>query len=183
MERREDAQDRRAKTQHLTAAGHELRAQVEDVLVELRRRLFQGVSEADLQACLRVFDALKLPKRHHGALSGLQHWFAASVLGNDHRLRRGAALVGRRALQSAVPPGRHLHRVGRHRLHGAAAVEFACRHDGGDGAVGGRLPVHVGAGPHPAVVPLHAGRLHRRDDRLSQRDGPVAGVRHRACPR
>ena len=60
MERREDAHDRRAKTLHLTDAGHALRAQVEDVLVELRRRLFQGVSEADLQACLRVFDALKV---------------------------------------------------------------------------------------------------------------------------
>ncbi|NMK50435.1 MarR family transcriptional regulator, partial [Achromobacter sp. Bel] len=60
MERREDTHDRRAKTLHLTDAGHALRAQVEDVLVELRRRLFHGVSEADLQACLRVFDALKV---------------------------------------------------------------------------------------------------------------------------
>ncbi|WP_263913210.1 MarR family transcriptional regulator [Achromobacter sp. 79A6] len=59
MERREDAHDRRAKTLHLTEAGHALRKQVEDVLVELRRRLFDGVSEADLQACLRVFDTLK----------------------------------------------------------------------------------------------------------------------------
>lgn len=60
MERREDPHDRRAKTLHLTDAGHALRAQVEDVLVELRRRLFNGVSEADLEACLRVFDALKV---------------------------------------------------------------------------------------------------------------------------
>ena len=60
MERREDAHDRRAKTLHLTDAGHALRAQVEDVLVELRRRLFNGVSETDLQACLRVFDALNV---------------------------------------------------------------------------------------------------------------------------
>ncbi len=59
MERREDVHDRRAKTLHLTEAGHALRKQVEDVLVELRRRLFNGVSEADLQACLRVFDSLK----------------------------------------------------------------------------------------------------------------------------
>lgn len=59
MERREDALDRRAKTLHLTEAGHALRKEVEDVLVELRRRLFDGVSEADLQACLRVFDSLK----------------------------------------------------------------------------------------------------------------------------
>lgn len=59
MERREDTHDRRAKTLHLTEAGNALRKQVEDVLVELRRRLFDGVSEADLQACLRVFDTLK----------------------------------------------------------------------------------------------------------------------------
>ncbi|QQB33975.1 MarR family transcriptional regulator [Achromobacter deleyi] len=59
MERREDAHDRRAKTLHLTEAGHTLRKEVEDVLVELRRHLFDGVSEADLQACLRVFDSLK----------------------------------------------------------------------------------------------------------------------------
>ncbi len=59
MERREDIHDRRARTLHLTDAGHALRAQVEDVLVNLRRRLFDGVSEADLEACLRVFETLK----------------------------------------------------------------------------------------------------------------------------
>ena len=57
MERREDPHDRRAKTLHLTEAGR--RAQVEDVLVALRRRLFDGISEDDLQACLRVSEALK----------------------------------------------------------------------------------------------------------------------------
>ncbi|WP_313621859.1 MarR family winged helix-turn-helix transcriptional regulator [Achromobacter sp.] len=60
MERREDPHDRRARTLHLTEAGHALRAQVEDVLVELRRRIFQGVSESDLEACLRVFESLKV---------------------------------------------------------------------------------------------------------------------------
>ena len=59
MERREDPHDRRAKTLHLTEAGQALRAQVEDVLVALRRRLFDGISEDDLQACLRVSEALK----------------------------------------------------------------------------------------------------------------------------
>lgn len=60
MERREDPHDRRARNVHLTDAGHALRAQVEDVLVELRRRIFQGVSESDLEACLRVFETLKV---------------------------------------------------------------------------------------------------------------------------
>ena len=67
MERREDPHDRRARTLHLTDAGHALRAQVEEVLVELRRRVFQGVSESDLQACLRVFDALKVALGRSGA--------------------------------------------------------------------------------------------------------------------
>ncbi|CAB3886455.1 MarR family transcriptional regulator [Achromobacter xylosoxidans] len=67
MERREDPHDRRARTLHLTDAGHALRAQVEEVLVELRRRVFQGVSESDLEACLRVFDALKVSLGRSGA--------------------------------------------------------------------------------------------------------------------
>lgn len=67
MERREDPHDRRARTLHLTVAGHALRAQVEEVLVELRRRVFQGVSESDLEACLRVFDALKVSLGRSGA--------------------------------------------------------------------------------------------------------------------
>ncbi|MEB3097297.1 MarR family transcriptional regulator [Achromobacter sp. D10] len=67
MERREDAHDRRAKTLHLTDSGHALRAKVEDVLVDLRRRLFRDVSEADLEACLRVFDCLKVTLGRSGA--------------------------------------------------------------------------------------------------------------------
>ena len=67
MERREDPHDRRARTLHLTDAGHALRAQVEEVLVELRRRVFHGVSESDLEACLRVFDALKVSLGRSGA--------------------------------------------------------------------------------------------------------------------
>ncbi|CAB3641902.1 MarR family transcriptional regulator [Achromobacter sp. K91] len=67
MERREDPHDRRAKTLHLTDAGQALRAKVEDVLVDLRRHLFRDVSEADLQACLRVFDSLKVTLGRGGA--------------------------------------------------------------------------------------------------------------------
>ena len=67
MERREDPHDRRAKTLHLTEAGQALRAKVEDVLVELRRRLFRDVSLADLEACLRVFDSLRVTLGRSGA--------------------------------------------------------------------------------------------------------------------
>lgn len=59
MERREDVHDRRAKTLHLTEAGNALRQQVENVLARLRRTLFKGVDEQDLDACLRVLDTLK----------------------------------------------------------------------------------------------------------------------------
>ena len=59
MERREDVHDRRAKTLHFTEAGNALRQQVENVLARLRRTLFNGVDERDLDACLRVLDTLR----------------------------------------------------------------------------------------------------------------------------
>src|ERR1700754_357221 len=40
IERREDPLDRRAKTLHLTPAGHALRERVEEMLVHLRRHVF-----------------------------------------------------------------------------------------------------------------------------------------------
>lgn len=67
MERREDPHDRRARTLHLTDAGQALRAQVEDVLVELRRHLFRGIDAADLEACHRVFESLKAALGRGGA--------------------------------------------------------------------------------------------------------------------
>lgn len=69
MARREDPLDRRARTLHLTAAGHALRAQIEDVLTVLRRQIFQGVSEEDLMACLRVFDKLKTTLNYSPVIS------------------------------------------------------------------------------------------------------------------
>jgi MarR family transcriptional regulator for hemolysin len=58
VERREDTIDRRAKTLHLTPAGTRARAKIEASLDALRLDLFQGVADADLDACLRVFAAL-----------------------------------------------------------------------------------------------------------------------------
>ena len=58
-ERREDAADRRAKTLHLTPAGAAAGAQIEAALRELRAGLFEGVPDADLAACLRVFATLE----------------------------------------------------------------------------------------------------------------------------
>jgi MarR family transcriptional regulator for hemolysin len=56
--RNEDASDRRAKTLHLTADGRKRAAQLEKALVGFRRKLFEGVPQADIAACARVFAAL-----------------------------------------------------------------------------------------------------------------------------
>lgn len=57
-ERRPDPGDGRAKTLHLTEAGHVAWEQIEDALDALRAQLFADVADQDLAACLRVFDAL-----------------------------------------------------------------------------------------------------------------------------
>lgn len=57
-ERRDDPADRRAKALHLTAAGQAMRDQIEVMLLALRETLFEGISDRDMQACLRVFAKL-----------------------------------------------------------------------------------------------------------------------------
>lgn len=59
VERREDPADRRAKTMHLTGTGAAACEQIEAALRELRGGLFEGVADADLAACLRVFATLQ----------------------------------------------------------------------------------------------------------------------------
>ena len=58
VERREDTVDRRAKTLHLTPAGIRARARIESSLDAMRAELFEGIADADVFACLRVFAAL-----------------------------------------------------------------------------------------------------------------------------
>ncbi len=69
IERREDAVDRRAKTLHLTDSGAAACAQLETALSGLRVALFEGVADADVAACLRVFAVLEL--RLGATVSGL----------------------------------------------------------------------------------------------------------------
>jgi MarR family transcriptional regulator for hemolysin len=64
IERREDPLDRRAKTLHLTRAGHALRERVEDMLVHLRRQVFKDVDAADAEACIRVFESIRASLAH-----------------------------------------------------------------------------------------------------------------------
>lgn len=57
--RRTDANDARAKTLHLTAAGQELAIKLEQVLNVLRSELLHGISARDGQAAVRVLLALE----------------------------------------------------------------------------------------------------------------------------
>ena len=59
VERREDPADRRAKTLHLTEAGKAVCEPIEAALTLMRVSLFEGVSDADVAACLRVFAVLE----------------------------------------------------------------------------------------------------------------------------
>jgi MarR family transcriptional regulator, transcriptional regulator for hemolysin len=57
--RKEDPTDRRAKILSLTPAGQQTVARMEAELDDLRERVFAGVDVADLEASLRVFQALQ----------------------------------------------------------------------------------------------------------------------------
>ncbi len=73
VERREDPIDRRAKTLHLTPAGTRARAKIEAALDAMRADVFDGIADADLEACLRVFAALdaKLGRAARPLLPGI----------------------------------------------------------------------------------------------------------------
>jgi MarR family transcriptional regulator for hemolysin len=57
--RREDATDRRAKVLSLTRAGTAIVARMEAELAALRAEVFAQVGTADLEASLRVFEAVQ----------------------------------------------------------------------------------------------------------------------------
>jgi MarR family transcriptional regulator for hemolysin len=56
--RRDDPEDGRARTLHLTDEGRACAARIEGAMDEVRATLFKDVSDADLAACLRVFAQL-----------------------------------------------------------------------------------------------------------------------------
>lgn len=58
IDRIEDPQDRRAKTLRLTPAGQALNTELSNVLAKLRAELFEGASEDDVNATLRVMSQL-----------------------------------------------------------------------------------------------------------------------------
>ena len=60
MERRDDPADRRAKTLHLTEAGHTQAAAIETLFLDVRRRMLWHIKDEDLAttlAALRGFEA------------------------------------------------------------------------------------------------------------------------------
>ncbi|MFG1352258.1 MarR family winged helix-turn-helix transcriptional regulator [Xanthobacter autotrophicus] len=57
--RRDDPEDRRAKTLWLTAEGEQLAERIERAIARLRSRIFAEISEADVEATLRVLEALE----------------------------------------------------------------------------------------------------------------------------
>lgn len=56
VERRVSTQDRRANTVHLTTSGHDKLHEVEGELRDLRQELLSGLSDADLETGIRVFN-------------------------------------------------------------------------------------------------------------------------------
>ncbi|WP_454634897.1 MarR family winged helix-turn-helix transcriptional regulator [Bradyrhizobium cenepequi] len=58
IERRDDREDRRANLIWLTPTGEELAVAIERSLSELREQVLSGVSDADVEATLRVFRAI-----------------------------------------------------------------------------------------------------------------------------
>jgi len=59
IERRDDPNDRRANCIWLTEAGERLAEQIEAELIGLRNAVLADVSDADVEAALRVFGALE----------------------------------------------------------------------------------------------------------------------------
>ena len=59
VERREDPDDRRAKTLHLTDGGRELVLRVNAALNDVRRRILQGATSAEIDGCLRVLSIIE----------------------------------------------------------------------------------------------------------------------------
>lgn len=59
VDRREDPDDRRAKTLHLAPSGAQACEHIEAALAEMRELLYHGIPDEDLLACLRVFGVLR----------------------------------------------------------------------------------------------------------------------------
>lgn len=78
---RKDLVDGRAKTLSLTPSGVAAREQIEAVLLEMRRGIYDGIADDDLAACLRVFATLeqRLGRRSMLANAGVSGYADADL--------------------------------------------------------------------------------------------------------
>ncbi len=69
VERHEDPNDRRARILHLTADGKQRVAKIEEALIPFRRKMLENAEPSDLDACLRVINALSTSiKEYDGSI-------------------------------------------------------------------------------------------------------------------
>lgn len=59
IERRNDANDRRARLLYLTKEGRRRSQELEQALIPFRRNLFRGIDKDDIVACQRVLEVLQ----------------------------------------------------------------------------------------------------------------------------
>ena len=60
IERRDNPNDRRAKTVHLTAAATPVLAEISRLAAAFREEILYGITEDELQVCQRVFERMAL---------------------------------------------------------------------------------------------------------------------------
>ena len=119
--------------------------------------------------------------------AGVVHWLrggsAGALLGHDHRLYRQQSAGGGHPLEGGLSCCRHSDRRGGGGGAGAGTGEPAAAAQSGAGGLGGRVPCHLAAGSQPAQLCADAGRLYRRDHRLSRRRSARDDFRYRQRPR
>lgn len=59
IERRENPEDRRCKTVHLTEQAHALSREIKAIAGTLRRELLEGLSAEEIESCVRVLNHIK----------------------------------------------------------------------------------------------------------------------------
>jgi len=67
--RSEDANDRRARTLHLTEEGRRRAAQLEKALTTFRRTLFRDAKTEDIETCLRMLETLNAAIADYGQMA------------------------------------------------------------------------------------------------------------------
>lgn len=59
VERREDRNDRRSRTIHITRDGEALWSKISGIASQMRAELLEGLSQDEITTCIRVFERIK----------------------------------------------------------------------------------------------------------------------------